>query len=413
VDFELPFEVKMLQDIARRFTTEQLLPRERTVIEREMERGLNVTAFKPGDGEHHVFDPDGVLPREDYAALVEEARRRDLWALDVPEELGGKGLGVLGKMVVTEEIARSLVPFILPPDSPNLHWMLATCTPEQRVRYLEPYARGEISGCVAVTEPDAGSDASAIATRAELTDRGWVIRGRKMWISRADWADFIIVLARTDSDLGSRGGITAFIVDRTTPGLIIERRIAIMSADRPCEIALDDVTVPETAVLGRVGWAFPELQNRFSVRRIELAMRSIGAGERLLQLLVDQCNTRSTFGAPLSSRQSLQWWIADATAQLHAARLVCYNAAWKLDSGVRDVRYEASIAKMLATELVGQIADHTLQAYGGMGLAKELPIEFFYRMVRQWRIVEGPTEIHRMVVARNRLKDISPLPGLR
>lgn len=405
MDFDLPYELQELKKIARRFVDEELIPREQLVIEQEMERGMDTRAFEPEPGSHHVFDPDGILPKPEYEALVESARKRDLFALDVPEELGGKGLGVLGKMLVTEEISRSITPFIVPPDSPNLHWMLAVATPEQREKYLLPYSRGEVSGCVAVTEPEAGSDASAISTRAEKTDKGWVINGRKIWISRADWSDFIIVLARTDKDLGARGGITAFLVDRHTPGLSVERRIAIMSHERPCEIALDDVAVPDGAVLGEVGWAFPELQNRFGVRRIEIAMRSVGAAERLLQLLVDQANNRETFGAPLADRQSVQWWVADATAHLHLLRLACYNAAWKLDNGVRDVRYEASIVKMLATELVGKVADQTIQTYGGMGIAKELPIEFFYRLVRQWRIVEGPTEIHRMVIARNRLKN--------
>lgn len=412
MDFSLPYELRMMQQAAREFTEQELIPQERAVIENEMRRGLDVTPFRPAAGEHYVFDPDGVLPAATYRELAEKARQRDLWALDVPAEFGGKEIGVLGKMVVTEEISRSLVPFILPPDSPNLHWMLAVCTPEQRARYLEPYARGEISSCIAVTEPNVGSDASAIQTRAQRSKGGWVINGRKMFINRADWADFIIVLARTDKDLGPRGGITAFLVDRNTPGMTIERRIATMVAERPCEIMLEDVSVTDSQVLGRVGWAFPELQNRFGVRRVEIAMRSLGAAERLLQLLVDQANAHSTFGQLLSSRQAIQWWVADATAQIHAVRLACYNAAWKMDQGVRDIRYEASMVKLLATELVGEIADHTMQAHGGVGVAKEMPIEYFYRLVRLWRIVEGPSEVHRMVIARNRLRNIRPSPDI-
>lgn len=412
MDFTIPFELKMMQDAARKFTTEELIPLEKEVIENEMTRGLDIEPFRPGPGEHYVFDPDGVLPAETYRKLIEKAKARDLWGLDVPEEFGGNDIGVLGKMLVVEEICRSIVPFTLPPDSPNLHWLLAVCTPEQRERYLTPYARGEISSCIAVTEPNVGSDSSAIQTRADKTANGWAINGRKMFINRADWSDFIIVLARTDKELGSRGGITAFLVDRGTPGMTIQRRIATMVAERPCEITFDDVQVSDSQVLGKVGWAFPELQNRFSIRRIEIAMRSIGASERLLQMLVDQANNRSTFGEPLANRQALQWWIADATAGIHAARLMCYNAAWKLDQGVRDVRYEASIVKVMSTELVGKIVDWTLQAHGAMGTAKELPIEFFYRLVRLWRIVEGPSEVHRMVIARNRLRNIRPTPDI-
>lgn len=408
MDFTIPFELRMMQDAARKFTNEELIPLEKQVIENEMIRGIDIEPFRPGPGEHYVYDPDGVLPAETYRHLIESARARDLWGLDVPEEFGGNDIGVLGKMLVVEEISRSLVPFTLPPDSPNLHWLLAVCTAEQREKYLSPYARGEVSSCIAVTEPNAGADASAIQTSAVRSEKGWVINGRKMFINRADWADFIIVLARTDKDLGSRGGITAFLIDRDTPGMTIQRRIATMVAERPCEITFDDVEVSDEQVLGKVGWAFPELQNRFSIRRIEIAMRSIGASERLLQLMVDQANNRTTFGEPLANRQAIQWWIADATSGLHACRLMCYNAAWKLDQGVKDIRYEASMAKVMATELVGKVVDWTLQAHGAMGAAKEMPIEFFYRLVRLWRIVEGPSEVHRMVIARNRLRNIRP-----
>lgn len=407
MDFSLPYEVKALQENARRFTREELLPLEKDVIENEMGRGMDVQPFIPEPGEHYLVDPDGLISREQGERLTERARAASLWGLDVPEEFGGHGLGVLAKMAVTEEVSRSLVPFILPPDSPNLHWMIAVCGEEQRDRYLEPYARGEISICTAVTEPNAGSDVSGIQTRAVRKGDGWVINGRKMFINRADWASYLIVMAKTTDEDG-RPGTTAFIVDRSAPGVTIQRRIATLAAERPCEITLDNVEVDDASVLGPIGGAFSGLKDRFSIRRVEFAMRSIGAAERLLDLLVDHVNTRVTFGEPLSSRQSIRWWIADATSGIHAARLMCYHAAWKVDSGHTDIRYEASIAKAWATELVGQVADWTIQAHGAMGVAKELPIEFFYRLVRLWRIVEGPTELHKHLIARNRLKGRKP-----
>jgi (R)-benzylsuccinyl-CoA dehydrogenase len=413
VDFDLPYELRAIRDAARKFTSQELIPLEPQVIEGEMARGMDTAPFKAEPGRHYTNDPDGALPYETYEHLVAQARKMGLWGLDVPEELGGNAISVLGKMIVHEEIHRSLVPFTLPPDSPNLHWMLAVCTPEQRERYLEPYARGEISACLAATEPNAGSDVAGIQTTAVRRGDCWVLNGRKMFINRADWSSFMIVLAKTDKELGPRGGITAFLVDRDTPGMTIQRRIATMVAERPCEITFDDVELPDSQVLGRVGWAFPELQNRFSVRRVEVAMRCIGTSERLLQLLVDQATAKSTFGVPLADRQAIQWWIADATTGIHAARLMAYNAAWKIDQGQRDIRYEASMLKIYATELVGKVADWTLQAHGGMGVAKEMPIEFFYRLCRIWRIVEGPSEVHRYVVARNRLKNMRPGPELR
>lgn len=409
MDFSLPYEIKALQENARRFTEEELIPLEREVIENEMHRGLDVAPFQPKPGEHYLVDPDGVIPPEACERLVRKAREASLWGLDVPEDLGGLGLGVVARMAVTEEISRSLVPFVLPPDAPNLHWMLSVCTDEQRERYLKPYARGEVSICTAVTEPNAGSDVSALETTATRRGDKWVLNGRKMFINRADWASYLIVMAVNDKSAGRRGGITAFIVDRNAPGLKVQRRIATIAAERPCEITLDDVEVDDSAVLGKVGWAFGDLQDRFSIRRLEFAMRSIGASERLLELLVQQARTRKTFGAPLADRQAVQWWIADATTGIHAARLMCYHAAWKVDNGHSDIRLEASIAKAYATELVGRIADWTIQAHGAMGVAKEMPIEFFYRLVRLWRIVEGPTEVHKYVIARNRLKGKRPL----
>jgi (R)-benzylsuccinyl-CoA dehydrogenase len=412
MDFQLPYELGAIRDTAKKFTAQELIPLEREVIEGEMARGMDTVPFVGEPGRHYTNDPDGALPYSTYEHLVERARFMGLWGLDVPEELGGNAISVLGKMIVHEETHHSLVPFTLPPDSPNLHWMMAVCTPEQRERYLEPYARGEISACLAATEPNAGGDVAGIQTKAVRKGDKWILNGRKMWINRADWSSFMIVLATTDSDLGSRGGITAFLVDRGTPGVTIERRIATIVAERPCEITFDDVELDDLQVLGEVGWAFPELQNRFSVRRVEVAMRCIGASERLLELLVEQANNRVTFGAPLASRQAIQWWIADATTGIHAARLMAYNAAWKIDQGKHDIRYEASMLKVFATELVGKVADWTLQAHGGMGVAKEMPIEFFYRLCRIWRIVEGPSEVHRIVIARNRLKGLVPTPDI-
>ncbi|MGB3390936.1 MAG: acyl-CoA dehydrogenase family protein [Pseudaminobacter sp.] len=408
MDFRLPLELRMLQETARRFTEEELMPLEREAIENEMKRGMDTVPYRPAPGAHHVFDPDGIISVEKYQHLSTRARELGLWGLDVPAELGGVDIGVLGKNMVLEETHRCLVPFILPPDSPNLHWMMAVCTPEQRELYLEPYARGEISSCLAVSEPGAGADASNIRTKATRTANGWLLNGRKTWVSRADWCDFIIVLARTDSGTKPGEGVSAFLVDRNAPGVTIERRIATMGADRPCEISFENVELQELHVLGKVGGAFKELQNRFSVRRIEIAIRSLAASERLLSLLVAQANNRETFGAKLADRQAIQWWIADAQAEIHAVRLMCYHAAWKIDNGIRDVRYEASMLKVKATEMAAKVADWTIQAHGGMGLAKEMPIEFFYRMARYWRIVEGPSEVHRMVVARNRLKGQVP-----
>ncbi|MQA96671.1 MAG: acyl-CoA dehydrogenase, partial [Streptosporangiales bacterium] len=367
-----------------------------------------VEPFEAEAGRSYLFDPLGDLPPEVYERLLAAARERGLWGIDVPAECGGLGLTNQTKLAAIEEMHKTIVPFVLPPDSPNLHWLSAACSPEQRERYLEPYARGAITSGVALTEPGAGSDLSGIQTTAVRKDGRWVLNGRKKWIGKADWADFLIVAAVTDPAKGSRGGMTSFLVDRGTPGVVVERRLPTISNYRPCEIRFEDVALGDEQVLGEVGQAFVPMQNRLSVRRLEIAARCVGATERLLGMMMDHAKERVTFGEPLASRQTIQNWIADAGMGLHALRLVTRDAAARMDAGATDIRFEAATAKVHGTELLQQVADRCLQAHGGMGLGKELPIEYYYRLVRVWRIVEGASEVHRVTIARNLLRNGMP-----
>ncbi|MGW0810879.1 acyl-CoA dehydrogenase family protein [Nonomuraea sp. NPDC002799] len=388
----------------RAFVNDELLPLEPDVITWELDASRRTEPFAAEPGKSYLFDPIGDLPPEVYERLLAAARERGLWGIDVPAEYGGLGLSNLDKMAAVEEMAKTIVPFVLPPDSPNLHWLSAACDAGQRTRYLEPYARGEITSGVAISEPGAGSDVSGIETTARREGGRWVLSGRKKWIGKADWADFLIVVAVTDREKGSRGGMTAFLVDRGTPGVVVERRLPTISNYRPCELRFDDVVLGDEQVLGEVGNAFVPMQNRLSVRRLEIAARCVGATERLLGMMMAYGKERVTFGEPLASRQTIQNWIAEAGIGLHAARLVNRDAAAKLDAGERDIRFEASTAKVMGTELLQQVADRCLQAHGGMGLGKELPIEYYYRLVRVWRIVEGASEVHRVTIARHLLR---------
>jgi len=171
---------------------------------------------------------------------------------------------------------------------------------------------------------------------------------------------------------------------------------------------LEDMELEPSQVLGEVGYAFIPLQNRFGVRRIELAARCCGYADRLIQLMIDQANIRVTFGKTLAERQAVQWWISDSMMELHAARLMVYHAAWKVDQGHKDMRKEAAMLKVYCTEMLSKIADRAIQVHGGLGLSKEMPIEYIYRLVRIFRIVEGPSEIHRWLLAREILKDGKP-----
>ena len=379
----------MFRELLRDFVTSELMPLERTIQEREAARGLG---------------NDPLIPPAEHERLLKRSRELDLWGLDVPEEYGGQGIGSVAKMIAIEELYRTIVPFRLPPESPNLTMLRQTCNEDQVQRYLVPYARGELRSSMVLTEAGAGSDAAAIETKAERTADGWVLNGTKLWITGADTADFFIVIALTDREKRARGGMTAFLVDQGTPGLEVGKHIPTMGEPTPFELVLRDCKVPDEQRLGEVGEAFKPMSNRLGVRRVEFGARCIGMGERLMELMVSQANNRSTFGKPLADRQAIQWMIADSEIELHATRLMVYDAAQKLDSGVVDIRREASATKVFATEMISRIADRAMQMHGAMGLSKELPIEYIYRNSRFLRIIEGASEIHRMQLARFRLK---------
>ncbi len=202
--------------------------------------------------------------------------------------------------------------------------------------------------------------------------------------------------------------MTAFLIDRDTPGLRIDREIPVMGAMPTWDIILEDVEVGDDAVLGEVGQAFIPLQNRFGVRRIEISAHCTGMAERLIQMMIDQANTRMTFGKLLAERQTIQNWIADSTMELEGVRLQLYYAAWKSDQGYKDLRMEGAMAKVAATEMLSRVADRAIQIHGALGLSHELGIEYVARMVRIWRILEGPSEIHRWTIARTLLRQGKP-----
>jgi alkylation response protein AidB-like acyl-CoA dehydrogenase len=388
MDFALLEEHRMLQDTVRRFVRQELLSLEPLVLQRDTQ-GLT--------GEE-------LLPAEVEERLLAKAQEAGLWGLDVPEEFGGLNLGALPKCLATEELYKTITPFTFPPDAPNLHMLIQTCTPEQRERYLLPYARGEKRSAIAISEPGAGSDPAAMQTTAVKKGDQWVINGRKIWISRAHIADFIIVMALTDKEKRARGGITAFLVDKGTPGLVLQRQIPVIGGHAPWELVFEDLILPNSQVLGQVGQGFAPMQLRLTVRRLEIGSWCVGLAQRCLDMMVDYAKQRVTFGQRLADRQAIQWFIADSATDIHAARLMTHHGAWKFDQG-DEVRQEASMLKVFATEMATRVADRAMQMHGGMGMSKELPLEFIYRRLRPMRIFEGPTEVHRWVIARTLLKD--------
>jgi (R)-benzylsuccinyl-CoA dehydrogenase len=396
MNFEMPDTVKMMRESVRNFTRRELMPLEPLVIRREAERGMT-------DG--------SLLPTEIERSLQLKAKEIGLWGIDVPEEFGGQALGHLAKCVVAEELKHSIVPFVLPPDSPNLHLLKELCVGSQIDKYLMPYVRGDKKSCIALSEEGAGSDAAAIKTRAERRNGKWVINGAKMWISNARRSDFMIVVAVTDAHKAARGGMTAFLVDRETPGLTIPTSYPMMGEFHPYQVFFDDVELGDEQVLGEVGNAFVPITNRLGMRRLDIASRCLGQATRCLELMIKQANTRTTFGSLLADRQAIQWWIADSWQELEMVRLQVYQLAWSIDQGATDFRRDGSMVKVQATELIQRVADRAIQLFGGMGLSKELPLEFIARSARVLRIVEGPSEVHRWVIARDLLKH--GLPPLR
>lgn len=384
MEFELAEEHRMLKDLVARFVRDELLPLEGKVLAREADgKGLG-------------------LDEADHARLDKISKELGLWGLDAPEDVGGVDLPNVAMVGVEEEIGRTVTPYTLPPDSPNLRMLMATVNERQKALYLEPYVRGETISAIGISEPGAGGDPAGMTTTAVRDGDDWVINGRKIWISRAADADFTILMALTDREKRSRGGISAFLVDKGTPGFNVLRRIPMVGGAYTYEIALEDCRVEGWKLLGTEGNGFAPMQLRLGTRRIQMAAWSVGMAQRALDMIVEYAPQRVTFGVPLSERQAIQWWVAEAATKIHATRLMVYDCAWKLDQG-RDVRLEISMIKWFATEMAYEVVDRAMQTFGAMGMTKELPLQLMSAKLRTMRIYDGPTEVHKWVVARNLL----------
>ena len=384
MNFDLDEDHRMLKDLVRRFVDDHLNPLEAGVLEREAAGGA------------------AALTAEETVKVDAVSRELGLWGLDAPEDVGGADLPHVAMVAVNEELGRSITNYTLPPDSPNLRMMMATVNEQQRVAYLAPYVAGETVSAIGISEPGAGADPSGMLTSAVRDGDDWVLNGRKIWISKADYADFTIVMAVTDKEKGGRGGMSAFLVDQNSPGFNVLRKIPMLGGQSTFEIALDDVRVPGWKLLGVEGQGFAPMQVRLGTRRCEMAAWSIGMAQRAREMMIEYAPQRKTFGVPLSERQTIQNWIADAHTRIHAARLMTYDCAWKMDQG-RDVRTEISMIKAYATEMAWEVVDRAMQTFGAMGMTRELPLHMMASKIRTMRIYDGPTEVHQWVVARNLL----------
>jgi acyl-CoA dehydrogenase len=381
MDFELPEELRLLKDNLRKFVDKEMIPLEREVVnDIKLQKAL----------------PKKLRPKVDELGL---------WQYDVPEALGGLGLGMMAKVIVWSEISRTTS---LPSRSLNIFGfpvspILYTLEGRAREEYLLPVISGEKTSCFAQTEADAGSDPAAMRTNAVRDGDDYVINGVKRFITGADEADFAQVFAVTDTEKRARGGITGFLVDMNPPGLKVTASYDLMVDDKPCEIVFDNVRVPAWKRIGQEGDGFKHAQSWLNSGRIRHGARSLGVMERCFELGSAYAKQRKTFGALLADRQSVQWPLTDIYMDMHKLRLMLYHAAWKYDRG-EDCREEAFMVKIFGDERSFWAADRVMQIHGGMGLSKELPIERFFRDQRSMMITEGAVEVLRMALARMILK---------
>jgi alkylation response protein AidB-like acyl-CoA dehydrogenase len=386
MDFDLSPEDREIRDWVRTFVRKEIAPLEPEVLERERrhERGLTAAELK---------------------ALQARARTAGFFGIQTPESHGGMGLGALTAALIEVELGRSFVPFRFAGEADNI---LFSANREQQERYLVPTINGDLRSCFAITEPGAGSDARAIRTSARREGDEWVINGEKTFITGGNEADFVMVFAVTDKELGADGGVTCFLVDREQGWR--SSPIDTMGEWGPAALVFEDVRVPHSAILGEEGRGFELAMHWIGKGRYMLPARALGSCERLVEMGMEHARNRVTFGQPIAERQAIQWMIADSAVEIEALRWLVLTAAWQVDRGL-DSRQGQSMAKLFGGVKANEIVDRVLQIHGGMGYTRELPVERWYRELRLLRIYEGTDEIQRRTIARNLLKGHASVRG--
>ncbi len=379
MDFELSQEARLLQQTVRRFVDQELIP-------------LEVPA---------QYEDENVPP-ETKAALKEKVKELGLSGLALSKEYGGAGLDELTVTAVQEELFRALVGFNA--FARGAFGALAHGSEHLKQKYFYPTLNDEKKFCFAFTDPTSGADPQTMQTNAVRQGDNYVINGRKIFITGAYNADYALLVARMKGSTG-RQGITAFLVDTDTPGFKVERIIYTIGhpsgiTEWPTEIVLDNVVVPVENRVGEEGDGFGIAQQNLGSVRFSFGIRSYALGKRCIHLARDYAKGRVTFGEPIANRQAVQWMLVDSYTELEMLRWLTYYGAWKGQRG-EDIRNEISMIKYTGSETLGRAADRAIQIHGGIGLTRDLPLEKIYRDARVDRVVDGPNEVHRFVVARN------------
>ncbi len=377
--YTLPDELKQMREFVRRFVRDEIIPIEQTI------------------------DPDAPeLPDEHFKRLSAKTKAAGLWALGAPVEYGGAGLDVFSQCVLYEELSQHRMGLYVPGAGvfgripPHPIW---AGTKEQIKKYAVPAVEQGYETFFAITEPSGGSDpAGAIQTRAEKKNGMWVLNGRKVFISRADTGPWGVVFARTNKEKG-RAGISCFILERGTPGFSATNIKTIRTAAIPNDVVFEDCKIPEENLIGKEGQGLDLAFDLLVKNRFPYSACNLGVAVAAHRMAIEHAKHRETFGQKLSQRQAIQWMLADAEVEIRACRWLIWEGAWKADRG-EDARVEASIAKLYSSEVLGRVIDAAVQIHGGYGVSKEFPLERWYREARVRRIGEGPSEVHRMVIAR-------------
>lgn len=381
MDFELPENIRLMRDTVRRFIKNELEP-----ISQKVEEEDKI--------------PEGI---------VQKMRDLGLFGLAIPEEYGGMGLNTLGEIILNEEFGRTNACFRSRFGTNNgigSQGILMDGTPEQKEKYLPRIASGEWTAAFALTEPNAGSDAANIQTKAVKKGDVYLLNGLKHFITNGNIADVVTVMAVTDKEKRAKG-VTAFIVEKTFPGYSIGKIDRKMGhhGNQTAEIVFEDCEVPSANIIGgEEGKGFVTAMKVVEKGRIGMAAVCVGTADHCMELSIAHSKQRVQFGKPICANQAIQWMLADMAISVYAGRQMVYHTAWCRDQKQRVIQ-QAAMCKVFCTEMANRVADSALQIYGGMGYMKESPIERVYRDIRLTRIYEGTSEIQRMVIARELLKD--------
>src|SRR5215218_10496691 len=360
---------------------------------------------------HPLDDETGPLVRP----MQDEVRAEGLWGAHLGPELGGKGLGQLKLALINEILGTSSwAPIVFgtaAPDTGNAEIIAHYGTEEQKEKYLQPLLNGECFSCYSMTEPHAGADPTMFTTRAVKDGDEWVINGWKFFSSNAQTASFLIVMVVTDPGVSAYQGMSMFLVPTDTPGVKIERNVGLagepLGEGMHALIHYDDVRVPADALLGGEGQAFAIAQTRLGGGRIHHAMRTIGMAQKAIDMMCERALSRSTQGSLLGDKQFVQGFIADSYAQLVQFRLMVLYTAWSIDkhNDYRKVRKDIAAVKVIMPDVLHDIAQRALQVHGALGVSNEMPFSRMMMAASVLGLADGPTEVHKVTVARQVLRN--------